>query len=106
MKKDLKEKKTVKTATNNCHDVKWFVLRGFKINNKDETGFLAINKSSTSKDVYCIVDSIEDAMKFPTKNVYNIKGFGTPKQWFEFFKGESALYDWKFHLMKVADPRS
>ena len=82
-------------------DVKWFVLRGFKLSNKDETGFLAIDHSSHSRDLYQIVDDVEDAMRFPSKNVYGIEGFGTPKQWLEFFKGEEALSDWKFHLAKV-----
>lgn len=88
--------------------MKWFVLRGFKIDDKDTTGFLGINKNyaKTSKDsVYKIVDDKEDALKFPSENVYKTKGFGTPKQWLEFFKGEDDLKEWKFHLMKVIAPK-
>ena len=96
-------KKTVKSKAPTT-DVKWYVLRGFKIENKDETGFLSINAPEKSKDIYKIVDSQDEAMKFPSENVYGTKGFGTPKQWFEFFKGEPELEDWKFHLMKVRGP--
>lgn len=90
------------TATN----AKWYVIRCFNLNDHDNTGFLSIDKSRTSKDVYRIVDSLEDAMKFPSINVYGTKGFGTPKQWIDFFKGEYELRDWKFHLVKVAGPKS
>ena len=74
------------------------------IDNTDETGFLSIDKSKTSSSTYKIVDDIQDAMKFPSKNFYSTKGFGTPKQWLEFFKGEPELEDWKFHLVKVTSP--
>ena len=84
--------------------MKWYVLRGFKKDSKAETGFLGINKMGNT--TYSIVESQDDAMKFPSENVYNVKGFGTPKQWFEFFKGEPELAEWKFHLLKVKDPRS
>ena len=75
-------------------------MRGYRKDNKDEVGFLSIDKNNI-KDIYKIVDDLEDAMKFPSTNVYNTKGFGTPKQWLAFFKGEEALSDWKFHLVKV-----
>jgi len=88
--------------------VKWFVLRGFKLDDKDTTGFLGINKKFTkgSKEpVYEIVHDKDDALKFSSENINNIDGFGTPKQWLEFFKGEDELSEWKFHLMKVAAPK-
>lgn len=50
------------------------------------------------------MDSHDEAMKFPSQNIYGVKGFGTPKQWLEFFKAESELEDWKFHLMKIRGP--
>lgn len=96
-------KKTVKSKTS-ITDVKWYVLRGFKLENKDETGFLGINAPKKSKNAYKIVDSHDEAMKFPSQNIYGVKGFGTPKQWLEFFKAESELEDWKFHLMKIRGP--
>ena len=90
-----------KTKTQNSK-TDWFVFRGFKKDNKDETGFLAIEPNpSRKKDLYKIVDSIEEAMKFPSDNVYGTKGFGTPQQWLSFFKGEDDLSEWKFHLLKV-----
>ena len=80
--------------------IDWFVMHGFKKDDKDTTGFLSIDKSNL-KEIYKIVDDVDDAMRFPSANVYNTKGFGTPKQWLEFFKGEEALSEWKFHLVKV-----
>ena len=97
-------KKIAKSKTPTT-DVKWYVLCGFKLENKDETGFLGINAPEKSKDIYKIVDSQDEAMKFPSQNIYGVKGFGTPKQWLEFFKGESELEDWKFHLMKIRRPK-
>lgn len=74
-------------------------MRGYRIGDKSQTGFLSIDKNG--KDIYHIVEDIDDALKFPSTNVYNVQGFGTPQQWLEFFKGEEALSDWKFHLVKV-----
>ena len=108
-KKTAKKTKTSKTLaaskTQKKPKVKWYVLRGYNIGNKDDTGFLSIDKTKKSHQIYKIVESQEDAIKFPSENVYGIKGFGTPKQWFEFFKGEPELEDWKFHLMKVRGPK-
>ena len=98
-------KKTVKSKTLTT-DVKWYVLRGYNISNKDDTGFLSIDKAGKPHQIYKIVESQEDAIKFPSENVYGTKGFGTPKQWFEFFKGEPELEDWKFHLMTIRGPKS
>lgn len=78
-------------------------MYGYNTSNKDETGFLGISK--VGKPHYKIVEMHKDAIKFPSENVYGIKGFGTPKQWFDFFKGETELEDWKFHLMKVRGPK-
>ena len=79
------------------------MLRCTRRDNKDNNGFLAIDKDfkSNSKQVYSIVEDSNDAMRFPSINVYNTDGFGTPKQWLEFFKGENELSDWKFHLVKM-----
>ena len=86
--------------------LEWFVLRGFKKDDKEVTGFLSINQKKSKKDdVYKVVEDVEDAMKFPSENVYRTKGFGTPKQWLEFFKGEDELSEWKFHLLKVKGPK-
>ncbi len=79
---------------------KWFAMRGFKKDNKDEVGFLSMSKDRR-RHVYKIVDDIDDAMKFPSENVLSVSGFGTPKQWLEFFKGEPELSEWKFHLVRT-----
>ena len=80
-------------------DVSWFVLMGFNKDNEDETGMLAFDNES--KKPYKIVNDIKEALKFPSKNVNNVNGFGTPDQWLEFFNREPELENWKFHLMKV-----
>lgn len=98
MSKNLKK---TQTKTKKQPKVDWFVLRGFNVDNNDETGFLALDKSENAKNTYKIVDSQKDAMKFPSMNIYNKEGFGTPKQWLEFFKGEYELENWKFRLMKI-----
>lgn len=85
-------------------DAQWYAMFGFNIDNKDETGFLSMSKSREDRALYEIVDSIDEAMKFPSINIYSQKGFGTPKQWLEFFKGEPELVDWKFHLVKTTPP--
>ena len=100
------KKKTSKKKSQNEDSVVWYVLRGFNRSNKNETGFLSINKPTYSNpNLYEIVDSLENATKFPSKNVFNIKGFGTPQQWFDFFKKEHELANWKFHLMKTKAPK-
>ena len=77
-------------------------MRGFKKDNVNETGFLSIcSSASKGSDVYNVVEDIEEAARFPSKNIYNVEGFGTPIQWLEFFKGEHGLSSWKFHLLKV-----
>ena len=107
-KKTTKKTKTSKTLaaskTQKKPKVKWYVLRGYNISNKDDTGFLSIDKAGKPHQIYKIVESQDDAIKFPSENVYGTKGFGTPKQWCEFFKGEPELEDWKFHLMTIRGP--
>lgn len=79
-------------------------MRGFCKDDKTQTGFLGLDNQLAGKrrgSVYKIVDDLEDALKFPSENVYGKEGFGTPKQWLEFFKGEDELSSWKFHLMKT-----
>ena len=105
-----RRKTTQKTSQTNLDSsldkVKWYVLRGFNVDDNDNVGFLGIDKSGTTRDIYKIVEDLEDAMKFPSKNVYSTKGFGTPQQWLEFFKTEPALCNWKFHLVKVCSPKN
>ena len=96
-KQTQKKKKQQKT-----NDVKWFVLRGFNKQDEDKVGFLALDDDNHK---YSIVDSISEALKLPSKNVNNVSSFGTPEQWFDFFKNDDALSDWKFHLMKIRSPR-
>ena len=84
-------------------DAQWYAMFGFNIGNKDEVGFLSMSKDSR-RHMYKIVDDAVDAMKFPSENVLSVSGFGTPKQWLEFFKGEPELVDWKFHLVKTTPP--
>ena len=84
-------------------DVKWYAIRAFKADDKDEVGFLAIDKGANGTP-YVFVEDLCDAMKLPSKNINQVSGFGTPAQWLEFFKGEDELSSWKIHLVKVAAP--
>ena len=84
---------------NKNNTTKWFVLMGYNKNNEDNTGFLSFNIDE--KVPYKIVDNVNDAMKFPEKNVTSKKGFGTPVQWLKFFNSEPLLNEWKFHLMQI-----
>ena len=83
--------------------VDWYVLMGFNKENDSETGFLAMNMGRTDyrQKAYKIVHDTRKALKFPSENIYGVNGFGTPKQWLEFFKGEDELSTWKFHLSKI-----
>lgn len=87
------------------HKVDWFVLMGYKKDDKDKTGFLAIDQEKLGKNAYVCTKDKKKALKFPSENVYNVDSFGTPKQWLDFFKEENELSDWEFHLSKVRDPR-
>lgn len=80
-------------------DVKWFALMGFNKDNEDETGMLAFDNDS--KKPYKIVHDLKDALKFPSKNINKVDGFGTPEQWLDFFNKEPELSGWRFHLIKV-----
>jgi len=80
-------------------DVKWFALMGYNKDNEDETGMLAFDNES--KKPYKIVNDVKEALKFPSKNINNIEGFGTPEQWLDFFNKEPELENWRFHLIKV-----
>lgn len=62
--------------------------------------------SSHARSYYKIVEDVDDALKFPSANIYGKEDFGTPKQWLEFFKGEDELSSWKFHLVKTSAPIS
>ena len=94
-----------KTQKENQKKIDWFMLMGYNKENQDETGFLAIDPASTGKHVYKKTKDRNEALKFPSENVYNVDSFGTPKQWLEFFKGEDELSNWEFHLVKTKDPR-
>lgn len=72
---------------------------GYNKDNEDETGMLAFDNES--KKSYKIVNDVKEALKFPSKNINSIDGFGTPEQWLDFFNKEPELENWKFHLIKV-----
>lgn len=72
---------------------------GFNKDNEDETGMLGLDLEA--KKPYKIVHDVHEALKFPSKNINNVKGFGTPEQWLDFFNHEPELGRWKFHLIKV-----
>lgn len=76
---------------------------GYNRKDKDQQGMLAMNDGKGTSS-YKIVGYIKDALKFPSKNVDKVSGFGTPEQWLEFFSSEPELKDWKFHLMKILAP--
>ena len=82
------------------------MLMGYNKENKNDTGFLAINHELNGKYAYKQTKNWKEALKFPSENVYNVDSFGTPKQWLEFFKGEDELSSWEFHLVKTKDPRT
>ena len=92
--------KKSKSQAKKALKLEWFVMRGHKVDAKDEVGFLSISKDDP-KNVYKIVEDVDDASFFPSTNVYKTKGFGTPQQWLKFFKGEDSLSAWKFHLVKI-----
>lgn len=79
--------------------VKWFALMGFNVDNEDETGMLKLDDSS--KTLYSITHDVKDALKFPSININNIKGFAKPEKWLKFFNSEPLLVNWKFHLISV-----
>ena len=81
------------------------MLVGYNKEDKNKTGFLAINEKSTGKNIYKCTKNYIEALKFPSKNIYNVDSFGTPKQWLEFFTKEDELSGWEFHLVKTKDPR-
>lgn len=85
--------------------MKWYVLYGFKIDDKDETGFLALNPVGSKNGIYKIIDDAELALKLPSKNVKRVRGFGTPAKWRDFFNSEAELSEWKFHLTKTSAPK-
>lgn len=101
----MRNKKTqqleVKSQLKTSPKASWYVLRAFKKDNKAETGFLSISKSKSSNGLYEVVESLVDASEFPSLNVYKTKGFGTPKQWLDFFRDEPSLSEWDFHLVKL-----
>lgn len=96
-------KRKQRESTPTPDDVKWYVMRGF-MHDDGEAKFLAL-RAEHRRTSYTFVDDIHDAMKFPSHNVSGASGFGTPKQWLEFFRGEDELSGWKIHLMRVASPK-
>ena len=87
--------------------VDWFALMGYDKTNEDHVGFLALDAEQTNKKkIYKIVDSIPEALRFPSVNISGSKTFGTPQQWLEFFNNDSELSDWSFHLIKTKAPKA
>lgn len=81
-----------------------YVMYGFCKSDKDNVGYLA--RIPTHADDEFLTDDIHLAKRFPSKNLKNQSGFGTPKQWLDFInaeledlQGENAF---KFHLVKTA----
>ena len=85
--------------------VKWYALVGYNVDDDTQSGFLAIDKTRKN-GCYHVVKDRSQALKFPSENIYNVEGFGTPKQWLEFFKGEDELSNWEFHLAKTSSPQT
>jgi len=84
--------------------IKWCVLYGFNINDKDDVGYLALRSQDDLKQnprlgVYEVVKDEAMARKFPMENYDNLPGFAPPEKWLEFFKEEDELSDWRFHLV-------
>ena len=78
---------------------------GYNKNDVDDTGMLALDEDPHAKSSYKIVHAVKDALLFPSRNIYELKDFGTPKQWLSFFNGEPLLKDWKFKLISVIGPK-
>ena len=79
-------------------------MHGFKRDDEDVTGFLAMNEDKAkdyAADTYKMIHDLSCALKFPSMNIYNVDSFGTPQQWKKFFEGEDELSAWKFKLMKI-----
>ena len=99
-KKKTAKHKTLDEKTQNFKArVKWFALMGYNKDNEDETGMLGLDFNA--KKLYKIVHDVQEALKFPSMNIDNVKGFGTPEQWLDFFNHEPDLERWKFHLIKI-----
>lgn len=101
-KTNLKRQRTDAMSQKNA--CKWYVIHGFNVDDETQTGFLGMNMTKEPNGPYKIVKTYDEALKFPSMNIYGIKGFGTPKQWLEFFKGEDELSNWKFNLLKIRAP--
>ena len=104
-KTPLQKVNTKVNASKLNNDVIQYVFRGFNKNDKDDVGFLSLKQYNVKHELskcYYIVEDIDDASRFPSKNIKNIEGFGTPQQWLKFFEDEPELHQWKFHLLKVA----
>lgn len=80
--------------TRKSKNVDYYVLFGFNKSYKDETGYFDC-KNKITTELSC-------AKIFPSSNVLNIKGFGTPEKWVEFINSDSHLNNgFKFHLVKI-----
>lgn len=76
-----------------------YVMFGFSRDDIDVVGYLG-KRDEDGKEVFAVVDDMEDAVLFPEKNVENVKGFGTPQQWLEYWNSDETL-NFKFHLVKT-----
>lgn len=83
------------TAKSNT--VKYYILFGYNKSDIDEVGYFGKNGLITKVK--------QQAKIFPSKNIYKIKGFGSPKQWLDFINNDEQLnYGYKFHLVCVKQP--
>lgn len=74
---------------------KYAVLYGFNIDDKDDTGYLALGDNGPR-----VTKNWLDAARF---SLSAEPGKGTPRDWCEFFKGEAALSRWRFHPVTMID---
>lgn len=83
---------------------KWYALMGYNVDDQDDTGLLALDRSLSAHSSYKITHDIADALKFPAKNINKISSFGDPDQWLDFFSKDPELSSWRFHLIGVRKP--
>ena len=74
--------------------VKWYVLFGFAKHDIEDVGYWKAPGE--------IVFDQEEATVFPSHNVNNSEGFGTPEKWRDFINDDKVMsHGYKFHLVAV-----